>query len=225
VRKVRLERDLLTKNALLAASNRRAFAARKIAVFNLIGSPGAGKTALLEATIRRLRTELSLAVLEGDQATNLDARRIERAGSRVIQINTDTKCHLDATTVSHGVDALAPAAPNVVFVENVGNLVCPALFDLGEHAKVVVMSVTEGDDKPAKYPHVFRAAKALVLTKTDLIEHVPFDERRCLAYAREINPRILSFRLSALTGQGLAAWCRWVRDEVKLAWASQAKAS
>jgi len=217
-RKIRFERDLLAKNAALAARNRSAFAAGRIAVFNLIGSPGAGKTALLEATIRRLGRLIPLAVLEGDQATDNDAKRIERAGCRVIQINTGTGCHLDASMIENGVRALGAARESVVFVENVGNLVCPALFDLGELAKIVVMSVTEGEDKPLKYPHIFRAAELLVLTKIDLQPLVKLDEKRCIAHAREINPRLQVLRVAASTGEGMDAFCGWVGNEARRAW-------
>ncbi len=214
-RTVTLERELLAKNARLAASNRRLFAQRRLSVFNLIGSPGAGKTALLEALIRRTRGEIEMAVLEGDQATDRDAMRIEGAGCRVMQINTGTGCHLDASMVERGLVALAPPRGSAVFIENVGNLVCPALFDLGEQAKVVVMSVTEGEDKPLKYPHVFRAARLFVLTKIDLLPHLAFDERRCLGYAREVaGPELAVVRVSATTGEGIEALAGWVREEV-----------
>jgi hydrogenase nickel incorporation protein HypB len=212
-RSLRLERDLLAKNDRLAAENRVALARRKLAVFNLIGSPGAGKTALLEATIHHMRSEMALAVLEGDQATDRDARRIESAGCPVVQINTGAGCHLDASMVARGVHEVAPPRSSILFIENVGNLVCPALFDLGEHAKAVVMSVTEGEDKPLKYPHVFRAASVLVLTKVDLLPYIAFDVERCIAYAREVNPRLSVIRVAAPQGAGLDVWCDWVRSE------------
>jgi len=212
-RTVRMERDLLAKNDALAAENRRMLDSRSIAVINLIGSPGAGKTTLLESTIARMHGAIDLAVLEGDQATDRDAQRIERAGCRAIQVTTGAGCHLDATMVKDGIAALAPAHGSVVFVENVGNLVCPALFDLGERAKVVVMSVTEGDDKPLKYPHIFRAASRFVLTKTDLLPHVDFDVDACVARAKEMNPRIDVLRVSARTGEGVDRFCAWVRTQ------------
>lgn len=217
-RTLRVERDLLAKNDGLAAVNRRRLTESRIALFNMIGSPGAGKTALLEATIRRLRAQVSLAVLEGDQATDRDAARIAGAGCSVRQINTGAGCHLDASMVSQGLDALAPPQSSVVFVENVGNLVCPALFDLGERAKIVVMSVTEGEDKPVKYPHVFRAADLMVLTKMDLLPHVAVDVPRCIAFAREVNPRIEVLRVSATRGEGIDAFCSWIRAESARAW-------
>jgi hydrogenase nickel incorporation protein HypB len=217
-RTVRIERDLLAKNERLAAVNRRAVATAGVAVFNVIGSPGAGKTALLESIIRRVRTAVPLAVLEGDQATDRDARRIESAGCRVRQINTGAGCHLDASMVDEGLTALAPPRGSIVFVENVGNLVCPALFDLGELAKIVVMSVTEGEDKPIKYPHVFRASSLMVLTKTDLLPHVPFDADRCVAFAREVNPKIEVLRVSALHEDGIDDVCGWVRARAVEVW-------
>jgi hydrogenase nickel incorporation protein HypB len=210
---VSIERQLLAKNAQLAADNRRRLDASGIAVFNLIGAPGAGKTALLEATIRGLGRDVALSVLEGDQATDRDARRIESAGCRVIQINTGAGCHLDASMVADGLTAIAPPPKSVVFVENVGNLVCPALFDLGERLKVVVMSVAEGDDKPLKYPHVFGAADMFVLTKTDLLPHVVFDEARCMEYARSVNPTLRCIRVSAKTAEGIDTWCEFIRTE------------
>jgi hydrogenase nickel incorporation protein HypB len=217
-RTVRIERDLLAKNERIAGETRRAAADRQVALFNLIGSPGAGKTALLEATIRRLRTHVPLAVLEGDQATDRDAKRIESAGCRVVQINTGAGCHLDASMIEAGLRGVAPPRSSIVFVENVGNLVCPALFDLGEHAKLVIMSVTEGEDKPLKYPHVFRAAEMMVLTKTDLLPHLAFDADRCVAYARQVNPRLRVIRLSATSGHGVDDFCGWVRAEASRAW-------
>jgi hydrogenase nickel incorporation protein HypB len=217
-RTVRIERELLAKNKLIAGATRRAAADRQVAIFNLIGAPGAGKTALLEATIRRLRAHVPLAVLEGDQATDRDAKRIENAGCRVVQINTGAGCHLDASMIEAGLRGIAPPRSSIVFVENVGNLVCPALFDLGELAKMVVMSVTEGEDKPLKYPHVFRAAAMMVLTKTDLLPHLAFDADRCVGYARQVNPRLQVIRLSATRGDGVDDFCGWVQAEALQAW-------
>jgi hydrogenase nickel incorporation protein HypB len=213
-RAVLLERDLLAKNDRIAAENRRTLAAAGVSMFNIIGSPGAGKTALLEATIGRLRRELMLAVLEGDQATDRDAQRIQRAGCRVLQINTDSGCYLDASMIAEGLRIIAPRPSSVLFVENVGNLVCPALFDIGERAKIVVMSVTEGEDKPLKYAHVWGASELFVLTKIDLLPHVVFDEDRCMRWAREVNPDIEVLRLSALRGDGMNQWCNWIRRQL-----------
>ncbi len=206
---VRLEKALLSKNQRLADQNRAWLAARSCLAFNLMGSPGAGKTALLEAIVRRA-PELRISVIEGDQATERDAERIRKAGCRAVQINTGTGCHLDAHSVAHGLETLAPEPGSRVVLENVGNLVCPALFDLGEAARIVVLSVTEGDDKPLKYPHMFRACDALVLNKIDLLPHVDFDVERALGFARDLNPRLLTFPVSATRGEGLEPLCAWL---------------
>jgi hydrogenase nickel incorporation protein HypB len=206
---IQLERALLSKNQRFADENRAWLAARSCVAFNLMGSPGAGKTALLEAVVRRA-PELGLSVVEGDQATERDAERIRQAGCRAVQINTGTGCHLDAHAVAHGLETLAPEPGSRVILENVGNLVCPALFDLGESARIVVLSVTEGDDKPLKYPHMFRACDALVLNKVDLLPYVDFNVERALGYAQQLNPKLVSFRVSATRGDGLEALCSWL---------------
>jgi hydrogenase nickel incorporation protein HypB len=209
---VALEARILAKNDAAAEKNRAWFAGREILALNLVSSPGAGKTTLLERTISDLKRELPLYVLEGDQATAVDGERIRAAGAPAVQVNTGTGCHLEADMVARGLMALKPAAGAVVMIENVGNLVCPALFDLGERAKVVILSVTEGEDKPLKYPHMFRAAEIMILNKIDLLPHVDFDVDRAIAYAREVNPGIAVLRLSARTGEGLDAWYRWLRE-------------
>jgi len=213
-RRIAVEASLLDKNDLLAAVVRDRLGRDRITAVNLIGAPGAGKTALLERTIRTF-DGVPLAVIEGDQATDNDARRIAATGCRVFQVNTGPGCHLDATMISHALDHLAPKPASVVFVENVGNLVCPALFDLGERAKVEVMSVTEGEDKPVKYPHVFRAASALVLTKADLLPHLDVDPARFVENARQVNPHIQVFPVSATRGDGIAEWCGWLRRQME----------
>ena len=172
---------------------------------------------MLERTIRDLKSELSLFVVEGDQATANDGERIRAAGAPVVQVNTGTGCHLEADMVARGVRALKPGPGSVVMIENVGNLVCPAMFDLGERAKVVILSVTEGEDKPLKYPHMFRAAKVMVLNKIDLLPHVEFDAELAAANAQHVNPGIVIVRLSARTGEGLDAWYGWLRHELALA--------
>jgi hydrogenase nickel incorporation protein HypB len=221
-RVIRFEQDLLAKNRRLADENRLAFARSGTIVLNFIGSPGAGKTALLEATIRALKSEVPLVVLEGDQATDLDAQRIASAGARVAQINTGAGCHLDAAMVARGLQEVGAHGAKLVLVENVGNLVCPALFDLGEHEKVVVLSVTEGDDKPRKYPHVFRAASVFVVNKMDLLPHVDFDVDRCVAYAREENPDLEVLEVSARRGDGMEAFVARIREMVAFASAARA---
>ncbi|HKO46104.1 MAG TPA: hydrogenase nickel incorporation protein HypB [Polyangiaceae bacterium] len=209
-RTIKLERALLGKNQGFAEQNRAWLAERSSVAINLMGSPGAGKTALLEAIVRRM-PELGLLVIEGDQATERDAERIRQAGCRAIQINTGTGCHLDAHAIGHGLVSLDPAPGSRIILENVGNLVCPALFDLGESARVVVLSVTEGDDKPLKYPHMFRACDVLVLNKIDLLPHVDFDIERATEYAKQLKPELRVFRISATRGDGLEPLCDWLQ--------------
>ena len=209
-RTVSLEQDILAKNQLLAERNRGWFVGREVVAINLMSSPGAGKTSILERTIRDLRGAVPIAVLEGDQATANDSDRIRAAGAPVVQINTGTGCHLDAHMVAHGMERLKPPRGGVVLIENVGNLVCPALFDLGEQARAVVVSVTEGDDKPLKYPHMFHACHVLLINKIDLLPYVRFDVEGCIGHARQVNPRIQVLRLSAETGEGMRDWYDWL---------------
>jgi len=213
---VDLERAILDKNDQLAARNRAWFEGREVLALNLVSSPGAGKTSLLERTIRDLKGEILIGVIEGDQQTQNDADRIKAAGAAAVQINTGTGCHLEADMIQRALNALRPPFGSVVMIENVGNLVCPALFDLGEAAKVVVLSVTEGDDKPLKYPHMFRAADLMIVSKIDLEPYVSFDAARCEAMAREVNPAICSIRLSSQTGEGMEAWYDWLRAARRL---------
>jgi len=208
---VDLERAILAKNDRLAERNRAWFEGREILALNLVSSPGAGKTSLLERTIRDLKEEMPISVIEGDQQTLNDALRIKAAGAPAVQVNTGTGCHLEADMIRRGVDELKPGFGTLLMIENVGNLVCPALFDLGEKTKVVVLSVTEGDDKPLKYPHMFKAAELMIISKMDLAPHVDFDVGRCEAAAREVNPDISSIRLSVRSGQGLDDWYQWLR--------------
>lgn len=211
-RALAVERDILGRNDAEAARNRRRFAARGIFALNLVSSPGSGKTTLLVETIRRLGAALPIAVIEGDQQTSNDADRIRATGAAAIQINTGKGCHLDAHMVGHAFDHLDPPAGSVLMVENVGNLVCPAAFDLGEAHKVVVLSVTEGEDKPLKYPDMFTASDLMVLNKCDLLPHLDFDPGLCEANARRINPGIAVMRVSSKTGEGMDAWLRWLQD-------------
>jgi hydrogenase nickel incorporation protein HypB len=207
---VEVEQDILGENNRFADDNRALFAGRGILALNLVSSPGSGKTTLLVRTIQDLGARMPLAVIEGDQQTSFDADRVRSTGVPALQINTGKGCHLDAHMVGHGVERLNPEAGSVLFIENVGNLVCPAAFDLGEAHKVVMLSVTEGDDKPLKYPDMFHAADLMLLTKIDLLPHVPFDVDRCVEFARRINPAIEVIHLSATSGEGLDAWYRWI---------------
>jgi hydrogenase nickel incorporation protein HypB len=214
---IELNTRILAKNDALAARNRAWFAGREILAINLVSAPGAGKTTLLERTIRDLDGQTNIGVLEGDQATTLDSDRIRAAGASVVQVNTGTGCHLEADQVARGLNELRPPARSIVMIENVGNLVCPAMFDLGERAKVVLLSVTEGDDKPLKYPHMFRAASLMLLNKIDLLPHVDFEVQRALACAREVNPDMSVLRLSARTGEGMTTWYEWLQRQAKAA--------
>jgi hydrogenase nickel incorporation protein HypB len=208
---VRIERDILGANDAIAARNRRRFEDAGILALNLVSSPGAGKTTLLVETIRALGADVPLAVIEGDQQTSFDADRIRATGARAIQVNTGKGCHLDAAQIERALAALAPADESVLFIENVGNLVCPSAFDLGEAMKVVVLSVTEGEDKPLKYPDMFAASALLLLNKVDLLPHVQFDAKRAIEYARRVRPGIEVLQVSASTGAGMAAWLDWLR--------------
>jgi hydrogenase nickel incorporation protein HypB len=211
-RRVVLERDLLAKNNALAEENRAWFRKRGLFVLNLVSSPGSGKTTLLVETIRRLQGRVPLAVIEGDQQTSRDAERIRAAGAPAIQINTGKGCHLDAHMVGHAAADLDVREGGVLLVENVGNLVCPAGFDLGEAHKVVILSVTEGEDKPLKYPDMFVAASVLVVNKVDLLPHLVFDVELCIANALRVNPGLRVIRLSATTGENLDAWTDWILE-------------
>jgi hydrogenase nickel incorporation protein HypB len=205
-----LELDLLAKNRSFADENRRRLRAGGVRSLNLVSSPGAGKTSLLTRTIADLRDRQPIAVIEGDQQTRRDADRIVAAGARAVQINTGKRCHLDAHAVGHALDELAPATGGLLFIENVGNLICPADFDLGEARRVVLLSVAEGDDKPLKYPNVFATAHLMVVTKIDLLPHVDFDVARCIEHARALRPGLETIALSARTGEGLDAWYRYL---------------
>lgn len=208
----RIEHDVLAKNCAIAEANRAWLDARQIVAFNLVSGPGAGKTTLLERTIAALRGEEPVAVIEGDQATAHDAERIRAAGAPVVQVNTGTGCHLDAEMIQRALQRLDPPPRSTVLIENVGNLVCPALFDLGEHARVLLCAVTDGTDKPEKYPHIFRSSALLVINKLDLLPHVPFDLEACIAGARLVNPTVEILALSAWRGDELTRWYDWVRQ-------------
>jgi len=207
---VQIERDILSRNNVFAAENRRAFADRGLFALNLVSSPGSGKTTLLVKTIEALRERLPVAVIEGDQQTSLDADRIRATGAPAVQINTGKGCHLDARMVGQALASLSPADDGVLLIENVGNLVCPAAFYLGEAHKVVILSVTEGDDKPLKYPDMFHAADLLVINKIDLLPYVTFDTDRAIEYARRVRPGLDVLCVSATTGENLPAWLSWL---------------
>lgn len=209
--RISLEIDILAKNNRYAAGNRQLFKEKSIFALNLVSSPGSGKTTVLERTLRDLSGKLRCAVIEGDQQTDNDARRIAATGVPVKQINTGAGCHLDAHMVGHALEELPTSELDLLFIENVGNLVCPAAFDLGEQHKVVVLSVTEGEDKPLKYPQMFHAADVMLLNKIDLLPYLDFDVEQCLAMARRINPGIRIFQLSAKSGKGMAEWYQWLQ--------------
>lgn len=207
---IKLEQDILQKNNLLAERNRGYFEARNILALNLVSSPGSGKTTILENTITMLKDELPLFVVEGDQQTMNDAQRIQNAGAPVVQVNTGTGCHLDSDMVYKAVRKLEPVTDSVVFIENVGNLVCPSMFDLGENFRVVIMSVTEGDDKPLKYPNMFETSDLCIINKTDLLPYVDFDVDKAKEYAMKVNHHLEFITLSARTSEGMDAWLEWL---------------
>lgn len=210
-----IEQDVLAKNNQFALANRNYFLKQKITAINLMSSPGSGKTTLLARTFIELKQQLDMAVIVGDQQTHQDAEKLTLAGAHAIQINTGKVCHLDAHMVGHSLEHLLPNPSTTLFIENIGNLVCPALFDLGEAYKIVFLSVTEGDNKPLKYPDMFHKADLLILTKIDLLPYVEFNPDLALEYAQRINPSIQAIRLSATTGQGLDAWYQWLKNASK----------
>ena len=216
-RMVQVERDILARNDDHAARNRAALARRGVFALNLVSSPGSGKTSLLVRTIQMLAGRVPVAVVEGDQQTSHDADRIRATGAPALQINTGKGCHLDAAMVETAIERLAPAQDSVLMIENVGNLVCPSAFDLGEAHKVVVLSVTEGEDKPLKYPDMFHAASLMLLNKVDLLPYLQFDVAACLANARRVNPQIRIITVSATTGEGMDEWLAWIEQGVQAA--------
>ncbi len=212
-RLVEIEQDILGKNNQYASRNRAYFAQHNLFTLNLVSSPGSGKTSLLTETIKRIDGKFELAVIEGDQQTSNDAERIRETGVAAVQINTGKGCHLDAHMVGHALEKLQGLNHGVLFIENVGNLVCPAAFDLGEQFKVVILSVTEGEDKPVKYPDMFHAADVMLLNKTDLLPYVDFNVEQCIQYAKQVNPEIKVFQVSAKDGAGMDEWIGWLISE------------
>ena len=211
-RMVQIEQDILSQNQTYASANRRHFDEHGIFALNLVSSPGSGKTTLLVKTIELLKEQISICVVEGDQQTSNDAERIRATGVTALQINTGKGCHLDAHMIGQAIERLQAPEDSLFLIENVGNLVCPAAFDLGEQHKVAVLSVTEGEDKPLKYPDMFSAADVLLLNKCDLLPHLDFDIELAEANARRVNPELLIFRISATRGEGLAAWADWLQQ-------------
>lgn len=213
---IQIEKDILTENQHFADHNRDYFSKKNMYAFNLVSSPGSGKTTLLVETIRALNNRTikqPIYVIEGDQQTDLDAKRIAQTGVSVLQINTGKACHLDAHRIGHALEDLSPKNNSFLFIENVGNLVCPALFDLGEMQKIVILSVTEGDDKPLKYPYMFDQSQLMIINKIDLLPYVSFDVERCIDYARRINPAIEILQTAATTGMGMSTWCDWLENK------------
>lgn len=211
---IALEAAILGKNQMLAERNRGWLAGRGVLALNLMSSPGSGKTTLLEHSIAALKGEMVINVVEGDQATLNDAQRIRATGAQAVQVNTGTGCHLEAEMLGRAMDLLNPTPGSLLVVENVGNLVCPALFDLGEKARVVIFSVTEGEDKPLKYPHMFGAADVLLLSKIDLLPHLRVDLQLMMDNALKINPRLKIFPVSSFTGEGMLDWYGWLRQSL-----------
>jgi len=211
---VDVEKDILHENNLLGERNRGYFDAKNILALNLVSSPGSGKTSLLERTLSDLKGELEFAVIEGDQQTTNDADRIHATGTKVVQINTGKGCHLDAHMVLHALQGMKPKNNSILFIENVGNLVCPAMFDLGEKERVVIISVTEGDDKPLKYPDMFYSSTLCIINKIDLLPHVSFNLEKAKEYARKVNHKLEMIELSCTSGEGLQQWYDWLKSKV-----------
>ncbi len=212
---IELEKDILQKNQLLAERNRGYFSAKKMFTINLVSSPGSGKTSLLEKTLSAINRDIPCYVIEGDQQTTNDARRIKATGTSVVQVNTGQGCHLESDMVRTALDKLDPQEKSVLFIENVGNLVCPSMFDLGESMRVVIFSVTEGEDKPIKYPDAFNTSHICIINKIDLLPYVEFDLEKAKQYAKQVNPNLQFFEVSATKGNGMEEWCNWISSQLK----------
>lgn len=213
--KIKVVSNILKANDSIAEENRGLFKGNGLFVINLISSPGAGKTSLLERTIKTLNSEISIGVIEGDIATTRDAERIEKTGARVIQINTNGACHLDSNMIRTSLRDFPLNGLDILFIENVGNLVCPANFNLGEDVKALILSITEGDDKPKKYPGIFREAKVLIINKTDLLPYTDCSIEKIKKESLEINPDLNIFEVSCRSGEGLDRWCNWVKGKTR----------
>ena len=209
---INLKVDVLARNNMTAAMNRRFFEGRKVLCLNMVSSPGSGKTTILEKTINNLSSSCKLYVIEGDQQTNLDADRIEKAGAPAIQINTGAGCHLDAQMIDSAVKKLNPETNSILFIENVGNLVCPSRYDLGEFRRILIISVTEGSDKPLKYPNMFETSHLCLINKSDLLPYVDFQTEEFIRNAKNINPRLELITVSAKTGEGIEKWEKWISE-------------
>ncbi len=215
MKKINIEKKILSENEKISIENALYLAQKNILCLNMISSPGSGKTTILSRTINELKNKLRIGVIEGDIQTDIDAQRIKKTGAPAIQINTDGACHLSAAQVSKGLKELPSDRLDLIIIENVGNLVCPSAFELGETGKVVILSVAEGDDKPAKYPAIFAKSKAMLINKTDLLSHVDFDIERAGTDARRLNKNLKIFPVSAKTGEGMDAWYNWLSREVE----------
>lgn len=210
---IEVQQDILQQNDLMAARNRGFFEAKDLYVLNLVSSPGSGKTSLLEKTLKDLKGEFDFAVIEGDQQTMQDANRIDALEVPVVQINTGKGCHLESDMVYEAVKQLKPKENSILMIENVGNLVCPSMFDLGEHKRVVIISTTEGEDKPLKYPDMFLSSQICIINKTDLLPYLDFDIEKLKSYALQINPELIFFEVSATTGLGMQLWYDWLKKQ------------
>lgn len=215
IREIDLERDILHKNDLLAERNKGYFEAKNIFAINLVSSPGSGKTSLLERTIADLKKDISFGVIEGDQQTTNDADRIAALEIPVIQINTGKGCHLDSEMISKAIKELSPKEGSLLMIENVGNLVCPSMFDLGENIRVVIISITEGEDKPIKYPDMFYSSQVCIINKIDLLPYLKFDMKKSKDYAKKVNPNLEFFEVSAYTGEGMESWYTFLKKSLK----------
>jgi hydrogenase nickel incorporation protein HypB len=214
IKEIDLERAILHQNDLLAERNKGYFDAKNIFAINLVSSPGSGKTSLLERTIADLKKDISFAVIEGDQQTTNDADRIAALEIPVIQINTGKGCHLDSEMISKAVKELSPKDGSLLMIENVGNLVCPSMFDLGENTRVVIISITEGEDKPIKYPDMFYGSQVCIINKIDLLPYLKFDMAKLKEYAKKVNPNLIFFEVSAYTGEGMASWYQFLKQSL-----------